>query len=309
MLLLLFLVAIPVGIAVWFIVGQDWWRRRRRAALARQPFPSHWQDWLRTRTSIYAASRRELLPRLQELIRIFVGEKTFVGCNGLTVTEEMRVVIAAYACLLVANRPDVPRSHFYDDLFSILVYPTAFVVPHTHRDGHGVVTEGHRVLSGQAWDSRRIIVSWQDIEDGLATGHNVVLHEFAHYLDMEDETMDGAPGLGSSARIPRMVERVLGGVRPLARGARSRTADVSRSVRGERAGGILRRGHRSILREAARAGNAARRLVRAAAAILPGRSGAVGECVGLSPTCSPNYLGRGSSNDNGIAVETHALHG
>jgi hypothetical protein len=196
-LLLLLLVAIAVGIAVWFIVGQDWWRRRRRAALARQPFPPHWQDWLRTRTSIYARVPPELLPRLQELIRIFVGEKTFVGCNGLTVTEEMRVVIAAYACLLVTNRPDVPRSHFYDDLFSILVYPTAFVVPHTHRDGHGVVTEGHRVLSGQAWDSRRIIVSWQDIEDGLATGHNVVLHEFAHYLDMEDETMDGAPGLGS----------------------------------------------------------------------------------------------------------------
>ena len=110
----------------------------------------------------------------------------------------MRVVIAAYACLLVVNRPDVPRSHFYDDLFSILVYPTPFIVPHTLRDGHGLVTEGHRVLSGQAWDSRRIIVSWQDIEDGLATGHNVVLHEFAHYLDMEDETMDGAPGLGSA---------------------------------------------------------------------------------------------------------------
>jgi Mlc titration factor MtfA (ptsG expression regulator) len=196
-LLLLLLVAIPVGIAVWFVIGQDWWRRRRRAALARQPFPSHWQDWLRTRTSIYARVPPELLPRLQELIRIFVGEKTFVGCNGLTVTEEMRVVIAAYACLLVTNRPDVPRSHFYDDLFSILVYPTPFIVPHTHRDGHGVITEGHRVLSGQAWDSRRIIVSWQDVEEGLATGHNVVLHEFAHYLDMEDETMDGAPGLGS----------------------------------------------------------------------------------------------------------------
>ncbi len=81
---------------------------------------------------------------------------------------EMRVVIAAYACLLVANRPDVPRSHFYDDLFSILVYPTPFIVPHTHRDGHGVVTEGHRVLSGQAWDSRRIIVSWQDMKDAVA---------------------------------------------------------------------------------------------------------------------------------------------
>jgi Mlc titration factor MtfA (ptsG expression regulator) len=196
-LLLLFLVAIALGVAAWFIAGEAWWRRRRRTALARQMFPAHWQDWLRTRTSIYARVPPELRPRLHELIRIFVGEKAFVGCNGLTVTEEMRVVIAAYACLLVVNRPDVPRSHFYDDLFSILVYPTPFIVPHTLRDGHGVVTEGQRVLSGQAWDSRRIIVSWQDIEDGLATGHNVVLHEFAHYLDMEDETMDGAPGLGS----------------------------------------------------------------------------------------------------------------
>jgi Mlc titration factor MtfA (ptsG expression regulator) len=196
-LLLVFLVAIALSAAVWLGGGDVWWRRRRRAALARQPFPAQWEDWLRTRTSIYARIPPELRARLHQLIRIFVGEKTFVGCNGLTVTEEMRVVIAAYACLLVVNRPDVPRSHFYDDLFSILVYPTPFIVPHTQRDGHGVVTEGHRVLSGQAWDSRRIIVSWQDIEDGLATGHNVVLHEFAHYLDMEDETMDGAPGLGS----------------------------------------------------------------------------------------------------------------
>jgi Mlc titration factor MtfA (ptsG expression regulator) len=197
-LLLSFLVAIAVGVAVWFVAGEAWWRRRRRSALARRPFPAHWEDWLRARTSIYARVPVELRGRLHDLIRIFVGEKDFVGCNGLTVTEEMRVVVAAYACLLVVNRPDVPRSHFYDDLFSILVYPTPFIVPHTHRDGHGVVTEGQRVLSGQAWDSRRIIVSWQDIEDGLATGHNVVLHEFAHYLDMEDETMDGAPGLGSA---------------------------------------------------------------------------------------------------------------
>jgi Mlc titration factor MtfA (ptsG expression regulator) len=197
-LLLFILVAIAVGVAAWFVAGEAWWRRRRRLAFARQPFPAHWEDWLRARTSIYARVPAELRGRLHELIRIFVGEKDFVGCNGLVLTEEMRVVIAAYACLLVVNRPDVPSSHFYDDLFSILVYPTPFIVPHMHRDGHGVVTEGHRVLSGQAWDSRRIIVSWQDIEDGLVTGHNVVLHEFAHYLDMEDETMDGAPGLGSA---------------------------------------------------------------------------------------------------------------
>jgi Mlc titration factor MtfA (ptsG expression regulator) len=61
-----------------------------------------------------------------------------------------------------------------------------------------VVQHGHRVLSGQAWDSRRIILSWEDIEQPPGSAHNVVMHEFAHYLDMEDETMDGAPGLPSS---------------------------------------------------------------------------------------------------------------
>lgn len=194
---ILFLVmAILVAVA-WFI-GQPWLQRRRRLALAARPFPEQWQRWLREHTTLYERLPQPLRERLHGLIQIFVREKTFVGCNGLAVTDEMRVVIAAYACLLVINRRDVPRAHFYDELFSLLVYPTPFIVPETHHVGHGVVTEGHRVLSGQAWDSRRIILSWQDIEESLAGGHNVVLHEFAHYLDMEDETMNGAPGLGST---------------------------------------------------------------------------------------------------------------
>ena len=74
MLLLVFLVAIALGAAVWFVGGDVWWRRRRRAALARQPFPSQWEDWLRTRTSIYARIPPELRARLHQLVRIFVGE-------------------------------------------------------------------------------------------------------------------------------------------------------------------------------------------------------------------------------------------
>lgn len=197
MLPLILILVILLLAAAW-LMTQPWWQRRRRLALARRPFPLQWERWLRTRIPLYERLPRELRERWRGLIQIFVHEKNFVGCNGLAVTQEMRVTIAAYACLLVVNRPDVPRSHFYDDLFSVLVYPTPFVVPHLHRDAHGIVTEGARVLSGQAWDSRRIILSWQDVEDGAASGHNVVLHEFAHYLDMEDENMNGAPGLGSA---------------------------------------------------------------------------------------------------------------
>jgi Mlc titration factor MtfA (ptsG expression regulator) len=182
-----------------------WWlgvprlRRKRRIELSLQPLPAHWSQWLWADVPIYRRLPAALRDRLHGLIQIFAEQKSFEGCNGLSVTERMKVVIAANACLLVMNRPGVPAEHLYDDLRSILVYPTAFVVPETVRLENGLVNEGSRVLSGQAWNSHRIILSWEDIEYAPHEGHNVVLHEFAHYLDMEDETMDGAPGLGTHA--------------------------------------------------------------------------------------------------------------
>lgn len=193
------LVIAAIVAAVFWLIGVPALKGHRRLALGRKPLPQQWVQWLEQDVDVYRRLPAELRERLRALIHIFVRQKQFVGCNGLVVTDRMRVVIAANACLLVVNRPGVPREHLYDDLYSILVYPTPFIVPETRRDQHGLVTEGHRVLSGQAWDSRRIILSWEDIELSHPTGHNVVLHEFAHYLDMEDETMDGAPGLGSKA--------------------------------------------------------------------------------------------------------------
>lgn len=194
----LFVIAALLAAAFW-LIGVPILKGRRRLSLGRRTIPAQWVQWLERDVAAYRRLPAELRARLHALIQIFVQQKTFVGCNGLVVTDHMRVVIAANACLLVVNRPGVPRTHLYDDLYSILIYPTAFIVPETRRDQHGLVTEGHRVLSGQAWDSGRIILSWEDIELSQGTGHNVVLHEFAHYLDMEDETMDGAPGLGSKA--------------------------------------------------------------------------------------------------------------
>lgn len=195
--LLVFLVGASLAAAAW-LLAQPLLRSRRRLAIARTPLTPQQRAWLDARMPLYARLPAELRERLHGLVQIFIREKTFVGCNDLVVTEEMRAVIAAYACLLVVNRRDAPRRHFYDELLSILVYPTAFVVPQSHHDEYGLVTEGEEVLSGQAWDARRIILSWRDVEESAAGEHNVVLHEFAHYLDMEDEVMDGAPGLGSA---------------------------------------------------------------------------------------------------------------
>lgn len=194
----LFVIA-AIAAGLFWLLGVPALRGRRRVAIGRQPLPSQWLHWLERDVAVYRRLPQALRQRLHALVQIFVQQKTFVGCNGLEVTDHMRVVIAANACLLVLNRPGVPRHRLYDDLYSILVYPTPFIVPETHRDPHGLITEGRRVLSGQAWDSRRIILSWEDVEASANSGGNVVLHEFAHYLDMEDDTMDGAPGLGSKA--------------------------------------------------------------------------------------------------------------
>ncbi|MFL6549895.1 MAG: zinc-dependent peptidase [Povalibacter sp.] len=195
---LILAVVIAVSALFWGL-GIPALRKRRRVLLSQQPLPTQWTQWLWSDVPLYRRLPETLRKRLHGLIQIFATQKSFVGCNGLSVTDRMKVVIAANACLLVMNRPGVPAEGLYDDLLSILVYPTAFIVPETVRLESGLVSEGRRVLSGQAWDSRRIILSWEDIEYAPGGGHNVVLHEFAHYLDMEDETMDGAPGLGTRA--------------------------------------------------------------------------------------------------------------
>ena len=101
----------------------------------------------------------------------------------LVITGEIRATVAALACLLVLGR----RGH-YDDLHSVLVYPTAFWVEDEIEDEAGVVTKRRRVLSGEAWESSRIILSWEDVREAVrfpGEGYNVALHEFAHYLDAE----------------------------------------------------------------------------------------------------------------------------
>lgn len=125
----------------------------------------------------------ELRSRLESLLGAFLAEKEFIGCNGLVVTDEVRSTIAALACLLVLGR----RGH-YDALHSILVYPTAFWVEDEVEDDAGVVSKRRRVLSGEAWESSRIILSWEDVLEAARSpgaGCNVALHEFAHYLDDE----------------------------------------------------------------------------------------------------------------------------
>jgi Mlc titration factor MtfA (ptsG expression regulator) len=187
-------ILLPAALVIAWIVAAPWLRSRRRGRQRRVPLFEADRMYLRRRVPLYAAMPAALRERLDGLVNVFLAEKEFVGCSGLAVTRPMQLAIAAQACLLVLGRDE----HVYDALHSVLVYPSQFVVQDQWHDEHGVVTDEERILAGQAWDVSRILLSWEDVTSrgSGAEAYNVVLHEFAHYLDHEAGGMDGAPLLG-----------------------------------------------------------------------------------------------------------------
>jgi len=172
------------------------WRLSR--VLAR-PLTAAQLGFIERNVAQYQGMPSDLRTQLQRLVKQFLHQKTFVGCAGLEVTEEMRVTIAAQACMLLLNR----SSRVYPGLHAVLVYPGAFLVPRREQDEAGVVTETRQDLLGESWGDGRVVLSWEHVRraDVAAEGpHNVVLHEFAHQLDSESGNNNGAPFLGSAER-------------------------------------------------------------------------------------------------------------
>lgn len=174
----------------------DFFRRRRRERLRAEPFPGEWLGILE-RNAPFAASLPESDRReLQGLIRVFVAEKHFEGCSGLELTDKIRVTIAAHACRLLLHRPD----RIFPRLITVLVYPSAYIAKAAEPLGGGVSLEGEQVRLGEAWKDGVAVVSWDDLVEtiqGRNPGRNLILHEFAHILDMEDGAADGTPVLAS----------------------------------------------------------------------------------------------------------------
>jgi Mlc titration factor MtfA (ptsG expression regulator) len=180
---------------VAWLVGQPFLAEWRRMRIRRRPFPAAWRDILRRRVPYVSRLPAHLQMQLKKHIQVFLAEKPFIGCAGLEVTDEMRVTIAAQACLLLLNRR---RPGYYPNLRQVLVYPGAFLVDRVHADGSGVLQDQRRALSGESWSQGQVILSWEDSLHGAAVpddGHNVVIHEFAHQLDQENGRANGAPVL------------------------------------------------------------------------------------------------------------------
>lgn len=174
----------------------DWLRRRRRRKLNRQPFPATWEQHIEQNCAFYQLLDADERLRLKQRIQVVVAEKYWEGCQDLEITDEITITIAAQASLLLLGFED----HYFDRLKTILVYPERYVAKNTTHQSGGVVSESMDVRLGEAWHGGPVILSWSSVLAGgrrCDDGHNVVLHEFAHVLDMQGGGVDGTPPLQS----------------------------------------------------------------------------------------------------------------
>jgi MtfA peptidase len=178
-----------------------WWRNRRRRKLLDEPFPAWWEAILKRNVAHYELLMPAQQRDLQDITRILISEKRWEGCNGLTVTPEMQVTVAAQAALLLLGI----KHDYFQRVSSIVLYPSHFSTPNPEDDWEDDELSD-TMLSGQAVYRGPVILAWDEViresrhpEDGF----NVVIHEFAHQLDFYDYEINGTPPLATQELADR----------------------------------------------------------------------------------------------------------
>ena len=172
----------------------DWWRKRRAAPPIPEPL---WRSVLARYPFLERRSASEL-ERLRGLAARFLYDKEFHGAGGLTITDEIALSIAAQAVLPVLHL----GLGWYDDFVGIVVHPGEVLAPRRATDEAGVVHEWKEALAGEAMDRGPVMLSWRDVQAAgaaSASAYNVVIHEFAHKIDLRNGQADGCPPLRSAA--------------------------------------------------------------------------------------------------------------
>ncbi len=179
-------------------------RRERRDAriLERRAIPDAlWQLTLARYPFLTLRSAPDLC-KLREMATLFLARKEFSGAHGLEVCDEMAVAIAAQACLPVLEL----GLDWYESFVGIVIHPDLVTVRREHMDEAGVVHEYDESLAGEAMEGGPVMLSWRDVADSgdsAEYGYNVVIHEFAHVIDMRDGVADGVPPLPNRAARDR----------------------------------------------------------------------------------------------------------
>jgi Mlc titration factor MtfA (ptsG expression regulator) len=188
----------------------EWWRRKREArVLLQRAIPDGL--WLGTLQRYPFLQQRDQADRdeLRRLATLFLADKEFFGAEGLVVTDEMAVAVAAQACLPILKLGLAS----YDSFIGIVMHSDEVVARRQATDDAGVVHDYDEVLSGEAMEGGPVMLSWRDVAEAGASaevGYNVVIHEFVHVLDMRDGVADGIPPMASRSERKHWLEVLSG---------------------------------------------------------------------------------------------------
>ena len=169
--------------------------------LSDKPFPEEWRKILQSGWPLYNKLPDDLRHQLEQLTLVFLDRIDFRGVDGLTITDEIRVMTSAQACILLLNQ----GTFFTNKLRSAVIHPKAYSAT-SHDTIAGETTEKKIAVQGQSWENGLVVLSWDNTRTGAANakdGRNLVIHEFAHQLDQSDGLTDGAPVLGSREQYKR----------------------------------------------------------------------------------------------------------
>jgi MtfA peptidase len=172
-----------------------WFSRWREGRILKQATldPALWRSTLERYacTRVLSGDERS---RLRDIVVLFLHQKRIHGAGGMAVRDDVRIAIAAQACMLVLNL----GVEYFGDWVEIIVYPDEFVAQYEYIDAAGVAHQVAEPMSGESWERGPVILSWADAEGaggGGASAYNVVIHEFAHKLDMRNGEANGFPPL------------------------------------------------------------------------------------------------------------------
>lgn len=202
----------PILIVVLLIGGALIYRhmakQRRRKDLLASPLSPHQRAIIARLVPITRRLPASLRPSLEGKINLFLDQITFRGQGGIEVTEEMRLSIAAQACLLIVNSPA-----WYDTLKNVLIHPSVIRTRRDTHDGH-LVREHDMHMAGESWTRGPVVLAWDHaLHGGLddADGYNVVIHEFVHQLDSLTGHTNGIPVLRKGQDYPGWEKAMLDG--------------------------------------------------------------------------------------------------
>ena len=163
--------------------------------LYHKPFPAEWRLILKKQWPIYSRLPEDLRDQLEQLALVFLERIEIRGIEGLEINDEIRVLTASQACILLINQ----KSFFPNKLRSVVIRPKGYTATQ-HESYGGIVSEKKIQVLGQSWENGLVVLSWDNTKSGARNakdGRNLVMHEFAHQLDQADGQADGAPILGS----------------------------------------------------------------------------------------------------------------